>query len=625
MELLRKYCLGDDPVNFEIVSEQDINFPNGFKRVNYEDPNYNVELPVFSIHGNHDDPSGDGGYAALDLLSVTNLVNYYGKSENIDEITIYPILIRKGTTKLALYGLGNIRDERLYRTFQQKKVKLMRPIEDREEWFSLMTLHQNRVAHSPKNFIHESMLENFLDFVFWGHEHECLIKPQQSTVGEFYISQPGSSVATSLSEGESKKKYVGLLKVCRDQFLLKPLPLTTVRPFLIETVDLSLEEISPTDFDQIFGFLTNKVEEMLSKVEKEFQQPGVKPLLRLKIEYGKHLTISPQRFGQRFVGRVANPDEILLFHRRRPTTTIRKKKGEQQKGEDEAESKQRPQVLDETTMASLISSYLETQQKLELLPESELNQALHSFVDKDEKNALSDFVNRTLEHTQKMLQKEDPDKTSDADSIQKLISSRTSTGAVSPHPDTRSIKRDEDANMNSDSDFDPVSVPASLSSPISSPVRTISSPLRTTPVPTPAPSRSRVRKIDDVFAAKPKATPAKITDLTTGQAATGRGRGKRKVVAPATDSQMKRSRKTAVAAIPSSTPSLNSTSRNQTKVPDRRDATDFSSLDADNDDLIDYSMKMDDSHQVNPTLDINDTTVPSNFSAKKWGVRKSLA
>ena len=48
--------------------------------VNYEDPNYNVQLPVFSIHGNHDDPAGDGGLAALDLLSTANLVNYFGRT-----------------------------------------------------------------------------------------------------------------------------------------------------------------------------------------------------------------------------------------------------------------------------------------------------------------------------------------------------------------------------------------------------------------------------------------------------------------------------------------------------------------------------------------------------------------
>ena len=29
-----------------------------FPVVNYEDPNYNISIPVFSIHGNHDDPAG---------------------------------------------------------------------------------------------------------------------------------------------------------------------------------------------------------------------------------------------------------------------------------------------------------------------------------------------------------------------------------------------------------------------------------------------------------------------------------------------------------------------------------------------------------------------------------------
>ena len=31
-----------------------------FPAVNYEDPNLNISIPVFSIHGNHDDPQGTG-------------------------------------------------------------------------------------------------------------------------------------------------------------------------------------------------------------------------------------------------------------------------------------------------------------------------------------------------------------------------------------------------------------------------------------------------------------------------------------------------------------------------------------------------------------------------------------
>ena len=80
-ELLREYVLGEEPVQFQIISDQ----KEAFKRqVNYENPYFSVGLPVFSIHGNHDDPAREGGVeslAALDLLAVTNFVNYFGRSD----------------------------------------------------------------------------------------------------------------------------------------------------------------------------------------------------------------------------------------------------------------------------------------------------------------------------------------------------------------------------------------------------------------------------------------------------------------------------------------------------------------------------------------------------------------
>lgn len=36
-------------------------------------------LPVFTIHGNHDDPAGAENLSAVDILSSCNLVNYFGK------------------------------------------------------------------------------------------------------------------------------------------------------------------------------------------------------------------------------------------------------------------------------------------------------------------------------------------------------------------------------------------------------------------------------------------------------------------------------------------------------------------------------------------------------------------
>jgi hypothetical protein len=44
--------------------------------------------------------------------------------------------------------------------------------------FDCWTSCHGRVKTNPKNAINEHFLARFLDFVIWGHEHECLIDPQ---------------------------------------------------------------------------------------------------------------------------------------------------------------------------------------------------------------------------------------------------------------------------------------------------------------------------------------------------------------------------------------------------------------------------------------------------------------
>ena len=52
------------------------------------------------------------------------------------------------------------------------------------------------------------MFDDNIDLVIWGHEHDCRIVPEPVAGKRYYISQPGSSVATSLAEGESLEKWV---------------------------------------------------------------------------------------------------------------------------------------------------------------------------------------------------------------------------------------------------------------------------------------------------------------------------------------------------------------------------------------------------------------------------------
>lgn len=89
---------------------------------------------------------GRGNLCALDMLSSSGLVNYFGKCDSLDKVEVSPLLMKKGETMLALYGLGCIRDERLHRLFEQQKVRILKPKENGDSWFNLFTIHQVSTA-----------------------------------------------------------------------------------------------------------------------------------------------------------------------------------------------------------------------------------------------------------------------------------------------------------------------------------------------------------------------------------------------------------------------------------------------------------------------------------------------
>ena len=362
-----------------------------------------VDLPIFSIHGNHDDPTRDGGtemLAALDLLAVNHLVNYFGRHDEVDKVQVSPVLIKKGETKVALYGMGSMRDERLNRMWQGKKVRFLRPnpdqedenddseddasVDDKNGWFNIFALHQNRdLGRGSKNCVHESMIPEWMDLVVWGHEHESLITPSESAVGTYRITQPGSSVATSLTEGESMRKHVGILDIRGSQFRMTAVPLMQVRSFTMGHITLSESNLDPEDTridEAMRELLAKEVEKIVAQaredsrllkkdaqavagedgdgdgdITKKLHYHVEKPeqvLVRLKVEHSGFTTLHNQRFGSQFVNDVvssavnsssasswssltlyllfdshtfqiyvlqANPSDILLFHRKRTT------------------------------------------------------------------------------------------------------------------------------------------------------------------------------------------------------------------------------------------------------------------------------------------------------------------
>lgn len=339
MRSLRQNCLGEKPCELEFLS--DATDVLGTHHVNYEDPDINISIPVFSIHGNHDDPSGDGHFCSLDLLQVSGLLNYFGKVPETDKIEIKPVLLQKGQTKLALYGMSNVRDERLFRTFRDKNVKFYTPGTQKKDWFNLMAVHQNHHAHTETSYLPENFLPDFMDLVVWGHEHECLIDPRLNPEMMFQVMQPGSSIATSLVPGEAIAKHVAIINVTGKQFTTEKIRLKSVRPFitrdLVLATDPRFKPLARVKDNRIklVDKLSDVVKELIEEAKSDWlaaQDPDDTPeevplpLVRIKVEHtapdgGKFDLENPQRFSNRFQGQVANVTDVVQFYKKKVATS----------------------------------------------------------------------------------------------------------------------------------------------------------------------------------------------------------------------------------------------------------------------------------------------------------------
>ncbi|KAK2043332.1 DNA repair protein [Colletotrichum somersetense] len=457
MRSLRKNCLGMKPCELEFLSDANEVFEGAFPHVNYEDPDINISIPVFSIHGNHDDPSGEGHFCSLDLLQVAGLVNYFGRIAEADNIEAKPVLLQKGQTKLALFGLSNVRDERMFRTFRDHKVKWFRPGVQQSDWFNLLTVHQNHHAHTATSYLPENVLPDWMDLVVWGHEHECLIDPQQNPETGFHVMQPGSSVATSLVPGEAVPKHVAILSITGKDFKVQKLPLKTVRPFVTRDIQLSTDprfkglHTKKDNRQELTKRLMVVVEEMIQEANEEWyavqdndeEEPPL-PLIRLKVEYtapegGQYDCENPQRFSNRFIGKVANTNDVVYFHRKKTGASRRNA------GTDVPEMLEETLGLDTVKVEALVQEFLMAQ-SLKILPTAPFGDAVNQFVNKDDKHAMEEFVSESLAgQVKQMLSLDSDDEDLDnamkayraklEEQFSKGLLKRTTKRTVKPKPD----------------------------------------------------------------------------------------------------------------------------------------------------------------------------------------------
>ena len=205
-------------------------------------------------------------------------------------------------------------------------------------------------------------------------------------------------------------RHVALIKIQGKEFEFEPIRLRSVRPFIFGDINLMDEQnkgaVLKTKL-QVEKFLRGKVIEMIARANDEWaelhadedqqEREPMLPLIRLRVDYSggpdehKGFEVgNPQRFGQHFQTTVANPTDIVSFHRRSQAAARKSKVAMDQPdlegmeievGDDEGGGQGKVKIGD------LVFKYLEAQE-LKMLPERFMQDAVEDFVDKDDKNAL---------------------------------------------------------------------------------------------------------------------------------------------------------------------------------------------------------------------------------------------
>eukprot|EP00375_Theileria_parva_P001583 XP_764256.1 DNA repair exonuclease [Theileria parva strain Muguga] len=433
MDLLSKYLLSSMSklkVNTSgVESAKLISFEKGVANNPLGDLSYfsNVSkeylTPFFVIHGNHgkfrtsyllsDNPTYQHSLSPIDILDVAGLVTYFGRGFDLDNVLIRPIKISKGDVKIALYGIGWIKDERLVEMFNNNKIKFEQ-CEDFDKYYKILLLHQNRYPRRGVNdhdYITTSMIPEWFDLVIWGHEHESIKFPQKSSFENFQILQLGSTIQTCLVPAELPPKHTCLIHVSSESVNFYPISLKTTRKFISDELpNLNKDELSHMDHESLHEYLKKAVEKVLENSEanfttelnslslsEELDLPYISkikalinkascPLVRIKVDPSVFEMINPKLFGSSFIGKVANPNDILKM-----------KKVEVEEG-----SKMKSDNIKKNMKQQVLSSIGDNCQ-LSLLLESELSEAVGRFANAMESQTILEYVRRRVALIQEYL------------------------------------------------------------------------------------------------------------------------------------------------------------------------------------------------------------------------------
>ncbi|SOV25594.1 double-strand break repair protein MRE11, putative [Plasmodium sp. DRC-Itaito] len=141
--------------------------------------------------------------------------------------------------KISIYPIGWLKDERLYRSFENNEVKFILP-SDYKNRINILVLHQNRYIR------------------------------KESIFNSFYNLQLGSSVRTSICPNEYGDKFIGLLEIKNQRFRFIKINLETVRPFEMKEIKLADYELNFNLESVLKEFLHEQTHAILDKIKNNF-------------------------------------------------------------------------------------------------------------------------------------------------------------------------------------------------------------------------------------------------------------------------------------------------------------------------------------------------------------------
>ena len=178
--------------------------------------------------------------------------------------------------------------------------------------------------------------------------------------------------------------------------------LQTVRSFVMEDIvlweELGAEAGATTSAAQVEDLLTARVEAILAEASAvQHPQAPQLPLVRLRVDYsGDFQPPNTQRFGQRFIDRLANPRDLLLLHRRRERSALSDSNATA--GENQVPAGHEATagaILDSTGVLEMVARNIEASDKalrMVVLTEVGMGIAVCNYVEKDRRDAVSNVV-----------------------------------------------------------------------------------------------------------------------------------------------------------------------------------------------------------------------------------------